>query len=127
MTKKPLIMIVEDDPSSLMLATAALESDGFDVDGEGSAEQARYAIATRKPALILMDIGLPGMDGLDFTKELRSSSQTAAIPIVALTANNMPLYERAAKAAGCDGFIAKPVSPAVLTAAVRDYLHRGKR
>ncbi len=127
MTKKPLIMIVEDDPSSLMLATAALESDGFDVDGEGSAEQARDAIARRKPALILMDIGLPGMDGLDFTKELRSSSQTAAIPIVALTANNMPLYERAAKAAGCDGFIAKPVSPAVLTAAVRDYLHRGKR
>jgi len=127
MTKKPLIMIVEDDPSSLMLATAALESDGFDVDGEGSAEQARDAIARRKPALILMDIGLPGMDGLDFTKELRSRSQTAAIPIVALTANNMPLYERAAKAAGCDGFIAKPVSPAVLTAAVRDYLHRGKR
>lgn len=110
-----------------MLATAALESDGFDVDGEGSAEQARDAIARRKPALILMDIGLPGMDGLDFTKELRSGSQTAAIPIVALTANNMPLYERAAKAAGCDGFIAKPVSPAVLTAAVRDYLHRGKR
>src|SRR2546427_241130 len=61
MTKKPLILIVEDDPSSLMLATAALEADGFDVAGSESAELAREAISRRKPALILMDIGLPGM------------------------------------------------------------------
>src|ERR1700730_14731524 len=98
MAKKPLILIVEDDARNSMLATAALEADGFDVAGSESAELAREAIARRKPALILMDIGLPGMDGLDFTKELKSASQTAAIPIVALTANNMPLYERAATA-----------------------------
>lgn len=122
MTKKPLILIVEDDPSSLMLATAALEAGGFDVHGSGSAEEARGAIAKRKPSLILMDIGLPGMDGLDFTRELRSESATSKIPIVALTANNMPLYERAAKAAGCQGFIAKPVSPAVLAAEVHSFL-----
>ncbi len=127
MTKKPLILIVEDDPSSLLLATAALQTSGFEVEGSGSAEEARDAIAKRKPALILMDIGLPGMDGLDFTKELRSRSQTAAIPIIALTANNMPLYERAAKAAGCQGFIVKPVSPAALAAQVRTYLSSGKQ
>jgi len=124
MTKKPLILIVEDDPSSLMLATAALEASGFEVHGSGSAEQARDAIAKHKPALILMDIGLPGMDGLDFTRELKSKARTAAIPVLALTANNMPLYERAAKAAGCEGFIAKPVSPAALTAEVRSILSR---
>jgi two-component system cell cycle response regulator DivK len=121
-TKPPLILIVEDDPGSLMLATAALEAGGFEVQGAGSADEARGAISKRKPSLILMDIGLPGMDGLDFTRELRSESKTATIPIVALTANNMPLYERAARAAGCQGFIAKPVSPAVLAAEVRSYL-----
>lgn len=124
MTKKQLIHIVEDDPGSLMLATAALEAAGFEVDGSGSAEEARATIAKRKPALILMDIGLPGMGGLDFTKELKSRSQTAKIPIVALTAHNMPLYERSARAAGCEGFIAKPVSPAVLTTDVRAFLSR---
>jgi two-component system cell cycle response regulator DivK len=122
--KKQRILIVEDDPGSLMLATAALEAGGFDVDGRGSAEEAREVLASRKPALILMDIGLPGMDGLDFTRELKSTSETSAIPIVALTANNMPLHERACRAAGCEGFIAKPVSPAVLTAQVRAYLSR---
>jgi len=127
MTKKPLILIVEDDPSSLMLATAALEASGFEVQGSGSAEQARDAMAKRTPALILMDIGLPGMDGLDFTRELKSRARTAAIPVVALTANNMPLYERAAKAAGCEGFIAKPVSPAALTAEVRSFLSRAEQ
>jgi len=127
MTRSPLILIVDDDPSSLMLATAALEADGFEVAGNESAEVARNAIAKRKPALILMDIGLPGMDGLDFTKELKSSARTASIPIVALTANNMPLYERAARAAGCEGFIAKPVSPAALTAEVRTFLNLGRK
>jgi two-component system cell cycle response regulator DivK len=122
MTKKPFILIVEDDPGSLLLATAVLEADGFVVEGFASAEAARHAIARRQPALILMDIGLPGMDGLDFTRELKSTSKTAAIPIVALTANNMPLYERAATAAGCEGFIEKPVSPTLLAGEVRRFL-----
>jgi CheY-like chemotaxis protein len=125
MTKKPLILIVEDDPGSLLLATTVLESDGFEVEGFESAEAARDAIPRRKPALILMDIGLPGMDGLDFTRELKSKSKTAAIPIVALTANNMPLYERAATAAGCQGFIVKPVSPTLLAGEVRKFLSLG--
>jgi CheY-like chemotaxis protein len=127
MNKKPLILIVEDDPASLMLATTALEAGGFTVENAGSAEDAREVIARRKPALILMDIGLPGMDGLDFTRELKSKARTAGIPIVALTANNMPLYERAAMVAGCQGFIAKPVSPAVLTEEVRAYLSGRRR
>jgi two-component system, cell cycle response regulator DivK len=127
MTKKPLILIVEDDPSSLLLATAVLEAEGFDVDGFESAEKARNAISRRKPALILLDIGLPGIDGLDFARELKSTSNTAAIPIVALTANNMPLYERSATAAGCEGFIVKPVSPTLLAAAVRRFLGQEAR
>jgi two-component system cell cycle response regulator DivK len=117
-----LILVVDDDPSSLMLATAALEGDGFMVDGAGSAEEARMLISKRKPDLILMDIRLPGMDGLEFTKELKSKLETAAIPVIALTAHSMPLYERAARAAGCDGFISKLAGPAVLSAEVQTYL-----
>jgi two-component system cell cycle response regulator len=123
--KPPLILIVEDDPASLMLASTVLEAAGFEVAGSASAESAREAISKRMPSLILMDIGLPGMDGLDFTRELKSNSSTASIPIVALTGLNMPLYERSAMAAGCEGFIVKPVSPAVLTAEVTNFLSRG--
>ena len=120
--KPPLILVVEDDRVSLMLTTAALEGDGFAVDGAGSAEEARMLISKRKPQLILMDIRLPGMDGLEFTKELKSSPETDAIPVIALTAHAMPLYERAARAAGCEGFIGKLAGPAVLSAEVKTYL-----
>jgi CheY-like chemotaxis protein len=120
--KPPLILVVEDDPSSRLLATTALEGDGFAVDAAGSAEEARMLISRRKPQLILMDIRLPGMDGLEFTKELKSKPETVAIPVIALTAQSMPLYERAARAAGCEGFIGKLSGPAVLIAEVRTYL-----
>lgn len=122
--KAPLILIVEDDPASLLLATAALEGDGFAVDGAGSAEDARAQIARRKPQLILMDTRLPGMDGLRFTRELKSSPETASIPVIALTAHAMPLLERAARAAGCEGFIAKLAGPSVLSADVETFLGR---
>lgn len=122
--KPTLILIVEDDLSSLMLETAALEGDGFAVDGAGSAEDARALIAVRKPQLILMDIRLPGMDGLEFTRELKSSPETASIPVIALTAHAMPLLERAARAAGCEGFMAKLAGPAVLSAEVKSFLGR---
>jgi two-component system, cell cycle response regulator DivK len=120
--RRKLILIVEDDPASLLLATATLEGAGFAVDGAASAEQAREVLADHKPDLILMDIRLPGTDGLTFTRELKASPDTAPIPVVALTAETMPLYQRSARQAGCIGFIAKPASPAVLTAEVRTYL-----
>lgn len=120
--KSPLILIVEDDLASLILETAALEKEGLGVDGADSAEAARDIIAKRRPDLILVDIQLPGIDGLEFTRELKASPDTSSIPVVAVTAHNMPLYERAAKAAGCEGFIAKPVSPAALIAQVRTFL-----
>ena len=120
--KRPLILVVEDDPASRLLAMAALEREGFAVDSAGSAEEARVLISKRKPQLILMDIRLPGMDGLEFTKELKSNPETSAIPVIALTAHAMPLYERAARAAGCEGFIGKLAGPAVLSAEVKTYL-----
>ena len=119
---KALILIVEDELASLMLATAALEGAGFAAEGAESAEVARIVVARRNPNLILMDIQVPEMDGLELTKELKSDPVTATIPVVALTAHSMPLYERAARAAGCTGFIPKPVSPGVLVAQVQAFL-----
>ncbi|TAN32427.1 response regulator [bacterium] len=127
MTRKQLILIVEDDEASRLLATATLEREGFAVIGAVSAEEGLRLIGRRPPDLILMDIELPGMGGLELTRELKSDPATAAIPVVALTAHTMPLHERAALAAGCEAFIAKPVSPAVLRAEVRKRIRRPGR
>ena len=122
MNDPALILIVEDNPGSLMLATVALELEGFKVEGAETAEQARALLGSTTPDLILMDIQLPDTDGLEFTRELKADPATAAIPVIALTAHVMPLHERAAKAAGCVGFIPKPWMPEVLSREVRSYL-----
>ncbi|HET7466698.1 MAG TPA: response regulator [Candidatus Dormibacteraeota bacterium] len=122
MNEPPLILIVEDNAGSLMLATVMLETEGFQVAGAESAEDARQVLADRTPDLILMDIQLPGMDGLEFTKELKADPDTSAIPVIALTAHAMPLHERAARAAGCVGFIAKPWTPEALSREIRTFL-----
>jgi len=122
MNDPALILIVEDNPGSLMLATVALETDGFAVAGAETAAQARTLLAGATPDLILMDIQLPDADGLEFTKELKADPATADIPVIALTAHAMPLHERAARAAGCVGFIAKPWMPEALSRDVRAIL-----
>jgi two-component system, cell cycle response regulator DivK len=119
MGTKQLVLIVDDDAPSRLLATATLEDEGYEVAAAGSAEEAVGMIGRRRPDLILMDIQLPGMDGLELTRKLKSDRPTAGIPVVALTAHTMPLHERAARAAGCAAFLAKPVSPAVLSAEVQ--------
>jgi two-component system cell cycle response regulator DivK len=122
MSRRPQILIVEDDPGSRALAVATMEDEGYDVAVAESAEVAVDTISRRRPDLILMDIQLPGMDGLELTRKLKSEPATSAIVVVALTAHTMPLHERAAIAAGCAAFLAKPVSPSVLAAEVRTRL-----
>jgi two-component system cell cycle response regulator DivK len=122
MNDPALILIVEDNPGSLMLATVMLESEGFTVAGAETAAQARAVLARSTPDLVLMDIQLPDTDGLEFTKELKADPATAGIPVIALTAHAMPLHERAARAAGCVGFIAKPWTPEALSRDVRAIL-----
>jgi len=122
MNDPAMILIVEDNPGSLMLATVALEIEGFAVAGAETAAQARSVLAHATPDLILMDIQLPDADGLEFTKELKADPANAGIPVIALTAHAMPLHERAARAAGCVGFIAKPWTPEALSRDVRAVL-----
>ena len=104
-----LILIVEDNEANQMLAQAVLELEGYRVAVAGSADEAGELLRGETPALILMDLQLPGRDGLTFTRELKSDPSTRDIPIVALTAHAMHGDRDLAFSAGCAGYIAKPI------------------
>ena len=110
MTARTLILLVEDSPSDQLLVRNVLERAEFQVDIAGTASDARRRLALIAPALILMDIQLPGEDGLRLTRQLASMPHTASIPVVALTAHDSEDLRDAALAAGCAGFIAKPIN-----------------
>jgi len=118
MARTQMILVVEDDPGNREYAITVLAGQGFEVESVGSAEEALVFIGRRAPDLILMDIQLPGMDGLELTKRLKADPVTELIPIVAMTAQTMPIHQRAAMAAGCAGFIGKPATPAALAGEV---------
>lgn len=119
------ILIVDDNPVNLKLAADVLGFDGFSVETVENAERALEALRRRRPDLILMDIAMPGMDGLELTRLLKADPATAAIPVVALTASAMKGDERRTRAAGCDGYITKPIDTRKLSAQVADHVNRG--
>lgn len=102
------ILIVDDSPVNLKLARVVLEAGGYAVQTAADTDEAREVMKRFSPRLILMDIQLPGMDGLEFTRHLKSDPATADIRVVALTAFAMQADREKAMAAGCDGFITKP-------------------
>ena len=104
------VLVVEDNPANLKLATFLLESAGHAVLSAADAETALTIARAEQPNLILMDIQLPGMDGLEATSLLKRDDATRAIPVIALTALAMKGDEERIRAAGCDGYIAKPLS-----------------
>ena len=104
------ILIVEDNAANLKLATFLLESAGHTVLAARDAEVALTMAHAEQPDLILMDIQLPGMDGLQATALLKQDEATRAIPVIALTALAMKGDEERIRAAGCDGYIAKPLA-----------------
>lgn len=104
-----LILVVEDNPSNIKFIELLLETAGYRVCAVEDAETAQKAIETTRPDLILMDIQLPGMDGLTLTSRLKMEATTCAIPIVALTAYAMKGDKEKALTAGCDNYISKPI------------------
>jgi two-component system, cell cycle response regulator DivK len=112
------ILLVEDNAINRRLAQFLLKSHGYEVREVGSAREAFAAIAERRPDLILMDIQLPGMDGLAATKELKASPPTRGIPVVAVTSYAMKGDEAKAFEAGCCGYVTKPIAKERLLAAV---------
>ena len=114
------ILIVDDNPTNLKLVTYLVKANGYDVDTAVDAETALVRIAAARPALILMDLQLPGIDGLELTRRLKADPATAGIKIVAVTAYAMKGDEEKAHAAGCDGYVTKPIDtrafPALIAA-----------
>ncbi|MEJ2691609.1 MAG: response regulator [Candidatus Thiodiazotropha sp.] len=102
------ILIFEDNPANLKLATTVLEHAGYRVVGMENAVDASAIAQRERPHLILMDIQLPGVNGLDATRQLKEHPVTADIPVFALTAFAMKGDEERILGAGCDGYIAKP-------------------
>jgi two-component system cell cycle response regulator DivK len=103
------ILIIEDNPTNMTLAIFLLQSAGHAVLSATDAETGLTMARDEQPDLILMDIQLPGMDGLQATKLLKEDETTRAIPVIALTALAMKGDEERIRAAGCDGYIAKPM------------------
>jgi two-component system, cell cycle response regulator DivK len=118
------ILIVDDNPQNLKLARLLLVGEGFEARTAVDAEQALTVLKDFRPKLILMDIQLPGMDGLSLTRLLKADPNTSEIVIVALTAYAMRGDEERARAAGCDGYIAKPLDINTLAKTVARYIDR---
>jgi len=105
-----LILIVEDNERNLKLVRDVLRVKGFSTIEAGTAEVGIDLAAERKPDLILMDIQLPGMNGIDALKVLRTKPETKAIPVVAVTASVMQQDRTLITEAGFDGYIGKPIN-----------------
>lgn len=116
------ILIVDDNLINLKLLRLTLKSGGYDVQTASDAEQAMAVLASFEPRMILMDLQLPGMDGLELTRRLKQRESTRDVVIVAVTAYAMKGDEQRAMAAGCDGYITKPVDTRTLAATVARFL-----
>ncbi len=117
-----MILVVDDNEFNLALTCAVLKRAGYEVEAVRSGEAALAAIAERQPELVLMDVQLPGRDGLDLTRDLKAQPGTAAIPIVALTAHAMRGDDQQALAAGCSGYISKPIDTRTFASEVGRFL-----
>ena len=113
----PRVVVVEDDDSLRRLLRVTLEASEMEVDDAASAIAARWKIATERPDVVVLDIGLPGLDGLELCRELRGREETAGIGIVVITGSTGS--DVAARAAGADAFLRKPFDPLELARLVQ--------
>ena len=122
MTDSKTVLIVEDNEDNLVIYSTILRHAGFTVlearDGQAGVDTAER----ERPALILMDVSIPLVDGWEATRRLKADPATASIPIIALTAHALASDQQKAFDAGCDGYIAKPAEPRVVLAAVERYI-----
>jgi two-component system, cell cycle response regulator DivK len=116
------ILLVEDNPHNRKIFSGMLTHHGFRVREAETGDAALASVAEEPPDLILMDLSIPGIDGWECTKRLKADPKTERIPIIALTAHAMRGDEERARAAGCDGYLSKPISPKKVVEEVRAYL-----
>ena len=120
-------MVVDDNAANSKLARVLLEGEGYQVRTAVDAEDALRVLAEYSPRLILMDIQLPGMDGLELTRRLKADARTRDILIVALTAYAMKGDDERSLSAGCDAYVSKPIDVETLPQTIARLLERGAR
>jgi CheY-like chemotaxis protein len=118
------ILVVDDNPTNVKLIKFLLEKRGYRVLVAGNASEALVQLETHDPKLILMDLQLPGIDGLELTRRIKARPHARSIPIVAVTAYAMKGDEERALAAGCQGYVTKPIDTRTLPQIVRAHLDR---
>ena len=121
-----LILIVEDNDKNLKLVRDVLQVKGYETLDAGTAEDGLTIARARLPDLILMDIQLPGMNGIDALKALRADPATAAIPVIAITASVMQQDRQQIMSAGFNGFIEKPINLRIFLDTVQKATQKGK-
>lgn len=105
------VLVIEDNPDNLRLITYALKRAGYEVISAGSGEDGLDIALMERPFFILMDINLPGIDGLETTKRIRQSEIGGDIPIIAVTSYAMLGDRERTMESGCNGYIEKPIDP----------------
>ena len=120
----PYVLVVDDNPANLRLAEFLLTTHGTMVRTASDGVEALTAIRQEQPALILLDLQLPGIDGLTLARQLKDDPTTRDICIVAMTAYAMRADAKRAREAGCDGYLSKPLDPATFAKTVADYMRR---
>jgi CheY-like chemotaxis protein len=116
------ILVVDDNVANAALISFLLTTHGYDVRSAADAAEALALVDAFAPHLILMDVQLPGMDGLSLTRKLKADAKTRDILIVAVTAYAMKGDDERARAAGCDGYVSKPIDTRTLPGVVADFL-----
>jgi two-component system cell cycle response regulator DivK len=103
------VLVIEDSAVNMKLVTMLLRKEGYEVLQARTAEEGLSLARAKVPDLVLMDVNLPGVDGLQATRILKSDDRTRAVPVIAVTALAMEGDEEKIRAAGCDGYVAKPI------------------
>ena len=115
------VLIVDDNPTNLKLVAYLVKANGYEVDTAADADAAVAAIAANRPRVILMDLQLPGVDGLELTRRLKADPATRDITIIAVTAYAMKGDQEKALEAGCDDYVTKPIDTRALPELIARY------
>ena len=120
------VLIVDDNPTNLKLIAYLVKANGYEVDTASDAESALAAIAVKPPRVILMDLQLPGIDGLELTRRLKADPATKDIAVIAVTAYAMKGDQEKAAEAGCDDYVTKPIDTRTLPQLIARYAKKGE-
>jgi len=117
---EPLVVVADDDDDILLLVTTRLRRDGFDVVSAQNGTDALALVRERRPAVAVLDIGMPGLDWLEVLEQIREDDELASVRVLLLTAKAQESDVRRGYEAGADAYVRKPFSPTELSARVRE-------